>query len=157
MYAVASLELTVVRCGKSTIAWVLCVSRVSIIRVDLFGISADPTSKSAPPLSMIGSLRGVVSTRPSGCARELERKAFGDTETRSQHAGSIGTPSFSSYIVSCITNSGIGSGWGAGVSLCQFPDSFLFLYTHTHANRTTSFYDPLFSVQREEANFHMVF
>ena len=60
----ASLELTVVRCGKSTIAWVLCVSRVSIIRVDLFGISADPISKSAPPLPMIGSQRGVVSTRP---------------------------------------------------------------------------------------------
>ena len=70
---------------------------------------------------------------------------------------------FRHHIVSCIINSGIGSGWGAGVSLCQFPaPSFIYthhgLSMHSHTRiQNHIFYDPLFSVQREEAIFQMNF
>ena len=50
-----SLEVTVVRCGKSANAWALYVRIVEHHQGAPFVNSADPISKSAPFLSILGS------------------------------------------------------------------------------------------------------
>ena len=116
---------------------------------------------SVQSLSQSSWCRHLLSTLV-GCVKMSKRmsewvvcKAFGDTSSRNSNmlAASAPLPS-RHYIVSCIINSGIGSGWGAGVSLCLFPDSFFSLHLYTHIQNHI-FYDPLFSVQREEAIYQM--
>ena len=138
------LEMTVVRCGKSTYAWVLCVSRVSIISVHPFGISADPTPKSAPPLSILGSLRGVVSTRPSVCARELVCKAFGDTKTWISHMLAASAPlPFNCFKINncCIKNTGTRDRLGCWCQSLPVPGLLFISHSH-HAFRTHHFSMP---------------